>query len=94
MIIISGCIKVDPTSSNEVFVSITNECSATITLYNYDDGRQYLSDIFDCDYVHMIVINVKPGKYKVKAETYLGRVIEKTFTKDLIRNHWIMSFRK
>jgi len=40
------------------------------------------------------VINVKPGKYKVKAETYLGRVIEKTFTKDLIRNHWIMSFRK
>jgi len=81
MIIISSCMKEEPRTSDEVLVSITNECRATIKLYNYDDGRQYLSDIFDCSYVSMIAINVKPGRYKVRAESFSGRSAEKIFTK-------------
>ena len=72
-------MKEDLKVSDEVLVSITNECRARIYLYNYDTGRQYLSDMFDCSYVSMIAIKVVPGKYKVKAETYR----EKAFPKHL-----------
>ena len=54
---------------------------ARIYLYNYDTGRQYLSDMFDCSYVSMIAIKVAPGKYKVKAETCQGKTVTKTFKK-------------
>ncbi|HUZ60093.1 MAG TPA: hypothetical protein VMU83_15070 [Hanamia sp.] len=81
MIILSGCKKAEPKVSNDVLVSITNECRARIYLYNYDTGRQYLSDMFDCSYVSMIAIKVVPGKYKVKAETYQGKTVTKTFKK-------------
>lgn len=81
MTIISSCMKSEPRTSNEVLVSITNECRARIYLYNYDTGRQYLSDMFDCSYVSMIAIKVVPGKYKVKAETFQGKTVTKTFKK-------------
>jgi len=32
-------------------------------------------------YVQVIAIKVKPGKYRVKAETYQGKIVSKTFTK-------------
>jgi len=67
--------------SDEVLVSITNECRARIFLYNCDTGNQYLQDMFDCSYVSMIAIKVVPGKYKVKAETFAGKSVSKTFTK-------------
>lgn len=82
MIIISSCTKQDPQKiSNEVLLSITNECRARIKFYNVTDGRQYLSDMFDCSYVSLIELHVEPGKYKVKAETASGRSAEKLFTK-------------
>ena len=81
MTIISSCMKSEPRTSNEVLVSITNECRARIYLYNYDTGRQYLSDMYDCSYVSMIAIKVVPGKYKVKAETFQGKTVTKTFKK-------------
>jgi hypothetical protein len=81
MMILSSCMKQNLRPSDEVLVSITNECRARIYLYNYDTGNQYLSDIFDCSYVSMIALKVKPGTYKVKAETYQGKTVTKTFTK-------------
>jgi len=79
--VLQGCMKEEPKPSNEVLVSITNECRARIYLYNFDTGRQYLEDIFDCSYVSMIAIKVEPGTYKVKAETYQGKTITKSFKK-------------
>jgi hypothetical protein len=79
--VLQSCMKQDLKVSDEVLVSITNECRAQIKLYNYEDGRQYLSDIFDCSYVSILPIKVKPGKYKIKAETYQGKSVTKTFTK-------------
>jgi hypothetical protein len=78
---LAACKKEEQRTSDEVLVSITNECRAQIKLYNYEDGRQYLSDIFDCSYVSILPIKVKPGKYKIKAETYQGKSVTKTFTK-------------
>lgn len=78
--VLQSCMK-EQKVSDEVLVSITNECRARIYLYNYDTGRQYLSDMFDCSYVSMIAIKVAPGKYKVKAETYQGKTVTKTFKK-------------
>ena len=34
-----------------------------------------------CSYVHLIALKVKPGKYRIKAETYQGKIVSKTFTK-------------
>ena len=79
--VLQSCMKADLKVSDEVLVSITNECRARIYLYNYDTGRQYLSDMYDCSYVSMIAIKVKPGTYKVKAETYQGKSVTKTFKK-------------
>jgi len=74
-------MKADLKVSDEVLVSTTNECRARIFLYNNDTGGQYLEDIFDCSYVSMIALKVAPGKYKVKAETYQGKTVTKTFKK-------------
>jgi len=79
--VLQSCMKEDLKVSDEVLVSITNECRARIYLYNYDTGRQYLEDMFDCSYVSMIAIKVAPGTYKVKAETYQGKKVTKTFKK-------------
>ncbi|HEY5371070.1 MAG TPA: hypothetical protein VIJ75_18965 [Hanamia sp.] len=79
--VLQSCMKEDLKVSDEVLVMLTNECRARIYLYNYDTGRQYLSDMFDCSYVSMIAIKVVPGKYKVKAETYQGKTVTKTFKK-------------
>lgn len=79
--VLQSCMKEDLKVSDEVLVSITNECRARIFLYNNDTGRQYLEDIFDCSYVSMIALKVAPGKYKVKAETYQGKTVTKTFKK-------------
>jgi len=76
-----GCVKQEPAISDEVILSIANECRATIKLYNYDSGKQYLSDMFDCSYVSILALKIQPGKYKVKAETFRGKVVEKIFTK-------------
>ena len=76
-----NCEKIEQRTSDEVLLSITNECRAQIRLYEFDSGRQYLNGIFDCSYVKMIAIKVKPGKYRIKAETYQGKSVTKTFTK-------------
>ncbi|HVA98050.1 MAG TPA: hypothetical protein VNG53_04070 [Bacteroidia bacterium] len=76
-----NCKKIEQRTSDEVLFSITNECRANIKFYNVIDGKQSLSDIFDCSYVSFIALHVEPGKYKVKAETASGRSAEKFFTK-------------
>jgi hypothetical protein len=81
LIIISGCSKQEPQVSDEVLFSITNECQATIKFYDVTDGQQSVSDIFDCGYVSKIALHIKPGTYRVKAETTSGRFSEIVFTK-------------
>jgi hypothetical protein len=78
--ILSGCGKSEQTPSNEVLISITNKCRARIKVYDMND-TQTIHDIFDCSYVSILPIKVKPGKYKIKAETYQGKSVTKTFTK-------------
>lgn len=80
LLILFSCTK-EPRVSDEVIVTVTNECSARIFFYHYDTNEQYLSDIFDCNYVSMIAIKAKPGTYKVKAETSRGKTVTKTFIK-------------
>ena len=65
----------------EVLLTITNEYRAQIKLYEFDSGRHYLSDMFDCSYLHLIALKVKRGKYRIKAETFQGKIDSKTFTK-------------
>ena len=82
ILIISGCIKDRQQVSDEVTVSVLNQCTAT--LYFYDNtGAQYAKDIFDCNYVTVLRMKIAPGTYTVKAETTLGKTVTKTFMKSV-----------
>ncbi|MDE3182805.1 MAG: hypothetical protein KGM16_05240 [Bacteroidota bacterium] len=83
IILFSGCMKAKEKVSDEVLVSVLNQCTATIYLYNNHTGAQYSKDIFDCEYVSVLRIKVAPGTYKVKAETSQRKTVTETFTKSV-----------
>ena len=82
MVIFCSCVKAKEKVSDEVRVTVLNECTATITFYD-TNGHQYTKDIFDCEYVSVLRIKVAPGTYTVKAETSQGKTVTKTFTKSV-----------
>ncbi|MGN6802959.1 MAG: hypothetical protein ACTHJN_13735 [Ginsengibacter sp.] len=56
-------------ASDEVLISITNECRARIYLYNHDTGMQYLSEIFDYSYVSMFALS-EAGRVQSESRNY------------------------
>ena len=71
MTITTSCMK--EKTSNDVYITIYNECRAQIKIYDITESRQYLSDMYDCSYVSFLPILLKPGKYKIIAETFEGK---------------------
>ena len=80
MLLVCSCTKAKEKVSDEVRVSVLNQCTATITFYDAN-GDQYTKDIFDCEYLSVLRIKVAPGTYTVKAENIHGKIVTKTFTK-------------
>jgi hypothetical protein len=78
--ITSSCAKKE-NISDDVFITIYNECRAEIKVYNISDGRQCLNDMYDCEHVSFLPIRLEPGTYNLRAETFQGRIAEKQFTK-------------
>ena len=76
-----------------IWSDITNECRAQIKLYEFDSGRQYLYEMFDCSYLHLIALKVKRGKYRINAETYQGKSVGKTFTKGPYINPLVLNLQ-
>jgi len=81
MTILQSCTK-DQVPSDEVLISITNECRCKIKVYDMNQ-RNVLQDIFDCSYKSILPLKLKPGKWKIVAETYQSKTITKLFTKGL-----------
>jgi len=91
ILIISGCIKDRQQVSDEVTVSVLNQCTAT--RYFYDNtGAQYAKDIFDCNYVTVLTMKIAPGTYTIKAETLEGKSVTKTFKKGLYGQSLVIEF--
>ncbi len=82
MILLVSCSKGQEKISDEVLLTITSECRCTIKVYNMDD-RQYLSDIYDCNYIKILPLKMERGTYKIKAENFQGKIINKIFTKGI-----------
>lgn len=80
IIFLSSCTKEEEVS-DDVFVTVFNECSAEIKLFKISDGEQCLSDMYDCNYINFLPIDLPPGEYKLRAETLQGRVAETQFIK-------------
>ena len=80
MLLICSCTKAKEKVSDEVTVSVLNECTATIYFYD-TNGHQYTKDIFDCEYVSVLRIKVAPGTYTVKAETSREKALPKHLQK-------------
>ena len=72
MLLICSCTKAKEKVSDEVAITVLNQCTATIYFYD-TNGDQYTKDIFDCEYVSVLRIKVAPGTYTVKAETFPGK---------------------
>ena len=51
-------------------------------MFKITDRQQYLSDMYDCNYINFLPIKLPSGEYKIRATTSLGRVAETQFTKE------------
>jgi hypothetical protein len=80
--ITSSCAK-EGNVSDDVFVTVYNECRAEIKVFDMTDGHQCLNDMYDCEHVPFLPIRLEPGTYNLRAETSQGRIAEKQFTKGL-----------
>jgi hypothetical protein len=78
--ITSSCAK-EENVSDDVFVTVYNECRAEIKVFDTTDGHQCLNDMYDCEHVSFLPIRLEPGTYNLRAETSQGRIAEKQFTK-------------
>ena len=74
-----SCTKSSPKFSEEVSISVVNECFCKIVFEKEDE--QISNQIFDCEYVRELHINLPEGKYKVYADNLLGRKKEIDFVK-------------
>jgi hypothetical protein len=82
MLLVCSCTKAKEKVSDEVRVTVLNECTATITFYD-TTRHQYTKGIFDCEYFSVLRMKVAPGIYTVKAVTLQGKTVTKTFTKSV-----------
>lgn len=80
--VFQSCMKADLKDSNDVFVTVYNECQAEIKVFKTNDGERFLSDMYDCNYINFLPIKLPPGEYLIRATTYQGRVAETQFTKE------------
>ena len=75
-----SCTK-EERESQDVFITILNECRAQIKIYDVDETRCYLTDTYDCSYKSFLPLRLQKGSYKITAETFQGRKASKKFTK-------------
>ena len=80
LILLFSCSKENQRTSDEVLLTVTSECNCSIKVFQ-PDGSQYLSTTFDCQYVHILPLQIASGTYTVKAENAQGKQINQPFTK-------------
>ena len=77
-----SCSKaVPPRPSNDLLITVLNECMAEIKIYDSSD-RQQVSDIYDCRYIKILPVKLVPGLYKIIAENDHERIVTNLFTKE------------
>ena len=76
---ITACTKTSPQNSDEVLLTVTNECLCRISFYQ--NGDIITTVLFDCEYVRVISLRIPAGDYSIIAESYDGRKKEISFEK-------------
>ena len=80
IILLISCSKENQRMSDEVLLTVSNECNCLVKVYKMD-GRQYLSTTYDCEYIHILPLKIERGTYTIKAATPQGKEVNKVFTK-------------
>ena len=80
VIVLFSCTKVEPSFSDEVLLTVTNESYCSVKFYRMDNS-QYLFTTYDCEYVNILPLQMESGKYTIKAETSQGKKVNQLFTK-------------
>lgn len=81
----------EPKPTNEVEITVENECYCKITFYKAQDSAFVTSDYWDCTETKALYLQIRPGDYRVKAENSFKKV-EKPFTKDLYNSSLSIEF--
>jgi hypothetical protein len=86
-----GCTKwSDKKATNEVLITVENECYCKITFYK-NDTTFYTSDYWDCTETKALYLQIKPGEYRVEADNGF-KEIERHFSKDLYNSSLSIEF--
>jgi hypothetical protein len=80
ILILFSCTKENQRMSDEVLLTVTSECNCSVRFFQMD-GSQYLSTKYDCQYVHILPLQVASGTYTIKAENFQGKQVNQPFTK-------------
>ncbi len=80
LLLLFSCTKEKQQMSDEVLLTVTSECNCSVKLFQMD-GSQYLSTKYDCQYIHILPLQVASGTYTIKVETPQGKQINQPFTK-------------
>lgn len=79
MLFLCGCTKVMEQPSDEVRISVINECSCRIKIYR--GSILVLVDDYDCEYINVLPLILDRGIYRIEAGNGFGRVVESEFEK-------------
>ena len=91
IILLISCSKENQKMSDEVLLTVINECNCSIKVYKMD-SMQYLSTTYDCEYIHILPLKIESGTYTIKAATPQGKQVNKVFTKGNFRQQLNIEF--
>ncbi len=82
-----GCSKWnEPKATNEVLLTVENECYCKIIFY-LNDTTFYTSDYWDCTETKGLYLQIKPGEYRVTADNGFKEIV-KHFSKNYTIHHY------
>lgn len=81
----------EPKATNEVEITVENECYCKITFYKAQDSAFVTSDYFDCTETKALYLQIKPAEYRITAENRWKKV-ERHFSKDLYNSSLSIEF--
>lgn len=89
---LAACKKwTEPKPSNQITITVENECYSKFTLYNSQDSSFVFSDYWDCRETKGLYYQLKAGQYFIKADNGF-KTIYKTFTKTIYEQSLSIEF--
>jgi hypothetical protein len=80
LILLVSCSKYELSPSDEVLLTVINECRCDVEVSSLDETRS-IKYLYDCAEEKVLHLKMERGTYKIKSENFTGQVVIDTFTK-------------